>query len=170
LLRRRSIPGTLVAVAHAEGLVELAAGHTGAAHELLTQAVQGWRRRRRYWEGEFSQLDLARCLQRSRRGSRALALVGAVRSRAAELGAAPLLAAADAVAAPEESMPPWHPLSAREFEVAGLVADGLTNREVAARLVLAPKTVSAHVEHILAKLGASRRTEIAAWVATVRAR
>jgi non-specific serine/threonine protein kinase len=51
-----------------------------------------------------------------------------------------------------------------------MVADGLTNREVAARLELAPKTVSAHVEHILAKLSFARRTEIAAWVATVRPR
>jgi DNA-binding CsgD family transcriptional regulator len=34
--------------------------------------------------------------------------------------------------------------------------------------VLSPKTVSAHVEHILTKLGAARRTEIAAWCATVR--
>jgi DNA-binding NarL/FixJ family response regulator len=33
---------------------------------------------------------------------------------------------------------------------------------------VSPKTVSAHVEHILAKLGVSRRAEIAAWVATIR--
>jgi DNA-binding CsgD family transcriptional regulator len=79
-----------------------------------------------------------------------------------------LLAAADTLAAAEQSTPAWHPLSAREYEVAGLVAEGLTNREVAARLVLAPKTVSAHVEHILAKLGIGRRVEIAAWVAGVR--
>jgi DNA-binding NarL/FixJ family response regulator len=65
------------------------------------------------------------------------------------------------------SAEPWHPLSAREFEVAGLVATGLTNRQIAERLVLAPKTISAHVEHILLKLGASRRAEIATWCATV---
>lgn len=64
---------------------------------------------------------------------------------------------------------PWAPLSAREYTVASLVADGLTNREIAARLVLAPKTVSAHVEHILAKLGMARRSQIAAWTATVDA-
>ena len=63
---------------------------------------------------------------------------------------------------------PWHPLSAREFEVAKLVAAGLTNRQIAEQLVLAPKTVSAHVEHILNKLGAARRTEIAAWCASVQ--
>jgi DNA-binding CsgD family transcriptional regulator len=61
---------------------------------------------------------------------------------------------------------PGGPLSAREREVAGLVTGGATNREIAARLQIAPRTVSAHVEHILRKLGASRRTEIAVWVAT----
>ena len=56
----------------------------------------------------------------------------------------------------------------REFEVARHVADGLTNAAIAEELGLSPKTVSAHIEHILAKLGATRRAEIAAWVALVR--
>ena len=62
---------------------------------------------------------------------------------------------------------PWHPLTEREYAVATLVAHGLTNREIADRLVLSPKTVSAHVEHILAKLGAGRRAEIATWATKV---
>jgi DNA-binding CsgD family transcriptional regulator len=57
-------------------------------------------------------------------------------------------------------------LSAREVEVARLIATGATNREIAAKLTIAPKTVAAHVEHILAKLGASRRAQIATWAAT----
>jgi DNA-binding CsgD family transcriptional regulator len=61
----------------------------------------------------------------------------------------------------------WYPLSVREFEVAGHIAAGMTNAEIAAELFLSPKTVSAHVEHILAKLGASRRAEIAAWASTI---
>jgi non-specific serine/threonine protein kinase len=48
------------------------------------------------------------------------------------------------------------------------VAAGLTNRQIAEQLVLAPKTISAHITHILTKLGAARRAEIAAWVTTVR--
>jgi len=52
--------------------------------------------------------------------------------------------------------------------VAQLVAAGLTNRQIAERMAVAPKTVSAHVTHILGKLGAARRAEIAAWCATVR--
>ena len=60
-------------------------------------------------------------------------------------------------------------MSEREFEVAGLIAAGATNKEIAVTLTIAPKTVGAHVEHILAKLDAARRSEIAAWVAEHRA-
>ncbi|MEU8608952.1 LuxR C-terminal-related transcriptional regulator [Actinoplanes sp. NPDC048791] len=57
-------------------------------------------------------------------------------------------------------------LTAREREVAGLIGEGATNREIAAALSISPKTVSAHVEHILTKLSASRRAQIATWAAT----
>jgi DNA-binding CsgD family transcriptional regulator/tetratricopeptide (TPR) repeat protein len=57
-------------------------------------------------------------------------------------------------------------LTAREREVAALIGQGATNREIAAALTISPKTVSAHVEHILTKLGASRRAQIATWAAT----
>ena len=53
-------------------------------------------------------------------------------------------------------------LTRREVEVAGLVAEGLSNREIAERLVISKRTVDAHVEHILAKLGITSRTEIPA--------
>jgi DNA-binding CsgD family transcriptional regulator len=53
-------------------------------------------------------------------------------------------------------------LTTRELEVLELLVAGLTNREIAADLFVAPKTVSAHVEHILNKLGVSRRMEAAA--------
>jgi DNA-binding NarL/FixJ family response regulator len=44
-----------------------------------------------------------------------------------------------------------------------LVATGATNRQIAEALFISAKTVAAHVEHILTRLGASRRTEIAKW-------
>jgi predicted ATPase/class 3 adenylate cyclase/DNA-binding CsgD family transcriptional regulator len=56
-------------------------------------------------------------------------------------------------------------LSAREREVAGLVAQGLTNRQIAARLVIAERTVDTHVGNILSKLGLGSRTQVAAWLA-----
>ncbi|GLW12129.1 LuxR family transcriptional regulator [Microtetraspora sp. NBRC 13810] len=55
------------------------------------------------------------------------------------------------------------PLTPREEEVADLVAAGLTNKEIAQRLVVGRRTVDTHVEHILAKLDFSARSQIAAW-------
>jgi len=51
------------------------------------------------------------------------------------------------------------PLSGRELEVLTLVADGFTNREIGDRLFVSPATVKTHMEHILAKLGATTRTQ-----------
>jgi predicted ATPase/DNA-binding CsgD family transcriptional regulator len=53
----------------------------------------------------------------------------------------------------------------REIEVAGLIAEGLTNKEIAARLVISPRTAQGHVEHLRVKLGFTSRTQIAAWFA-----
>lgn len=55
------------------------------------------------------------------------------------------------------------PLSARELEVAGLVAGGLSNKAIAAALCISPRTAQNHVQHILMKLGVSNRTQVAAW-------
>lgn len=55
-------------------------------------------------------------------------------------------------------------LTPREQQVAGLVAEGLTNKKIAERLVISQRTAQGHVEHILTKLGFTARTQIAAWV------
>ena len=55
------------------------------------------------------------------------------------------------------------PLTRREREVAALLAEGLSNGEVAKRLFISTKTASVHVSNILAKLGMSSRAEIAVW-------
>jgi predicted ATPase/DNA-binding CsgD family transcriptional regulator len=55
------------------------------------------------------------------------------------------------------------PLTAREFEVAGLIAEGMSNRAIADRLVISPRTVDGHVERILAKLEFGSRTQVATW-------
>ncbi|QBJ95588.1 protein kinase [Rhodococcus sp. ABRD24] len=56
-------------------------------------------------------------------------------------------------------------LTRRESEVAELVGQGMTNKAIAAKLVISQRTVHGHVEHILSKLGFTSRTQIAAWVA-----
>jgi DNA-binding CsgD family transcriptional regulator len=53
-------------------------------------------------------------------------------------------------------------LSAREQEILGLVAAGMTNREIGERLFITEKTAGHHVSNVLAKLGVSRRAEAAA--------
>jgi pimeloyl-ACP methyl ester carboxylesterase/DNA-binding CsgD family transcriptional regulator len=55
------------------------------------------------------------------------------------------------------------PLTTREYQVADLIADGLTNSEIGRRLGLSVRTVDAHVEHIRTKLGVRARTQIAVW-------
>jgi non-specific serine/threonine protein kinase len=56
-------------------------------------------------------------------------------------------------------------LTPREREVADLVAQGMSSKDVAAKLVVSRRTVDAHVDHIFAKLGFNSRTQIATWVA-----
>jgi DNA-binding NarL/FixJ family response regulator len=52
-------------------------------------------------------------------------------------------------------------LTPREREVATLIADGLTNAELARRLYISPRTAAVHVSNILRKLGVASRTDVA---------
>ena len=58
-------------------------------------------------------------------------------------------------------------LTARELEVAKLVAGGLTDREIATQLVISPRTAQGHVQKSLVKLGMTSRTQLALWVADI---
>jgi DNA-binding CsgD family transcriptional regulator len=170
-LLRRAIPGTLPAVDHAAGLLALASGATRRAEEALRAARDGWTARRRSWEGTAVEVDLAACALRSNRVDEAVQLATQAAAAATTVGALPLLRRAEAALRLAQrrggSVEAWAPLTAREFAVARLVAEGRTNPEIAAELRIARKTVAAHVEHILSRLGVGRRAQIAAWVATV---
>jgi len=59
-------------------------------------------------------------------------------------------------------------LTRREMNVAELIARGMSNRDIAAELVLSPRTVESHVQHILTKLGFHSRTMVVAWIDRLR--
>ncbi len=56
-------------------------------------------------------------------------------------------------------------ITAREAEVASLVAHGCTNRQICEALLIAERTVESHVSNICAKLGFRSRTQVAVWAA-----
>lgn len=64
----------------------------------------------------------------------------------------------------------WLPLTRRETEIADLITEGMTNRQIAARLFISERTADTHVGRILAKLGCTSRAQVAAIVATSRMR
>ncbi|MBA2638702.1 MAG: response regulator transcription factor, partial [Nocardioidaceae bacterium] len=80
------------------------------------------------------------------------------------LGMAPWAARASGLASAARSAATSGGLSRREMEVAELVARGRTNREIATALFVSERTAQTHVQHILAKLGFSKRSQIASWV------
>ncbi len=164
----RGIPGTMPAIDHARGLVELANGATGRARASLDIARRQWHEHQRTWEGSWAALDLAVALARSNLPGEARRIALEAEGIADQLDSAPLRrAAADLLARLRSRtgpVPPWAPLTAREYTVARLIAAGSTNSEIALELGIAPRTATSHVEHILAKLGFTRRAEVAAWV------
>jgi DNA-binding CsgD family transcriptional regulator len=159
------------ALEHAEGLVRHAAGSTVVARSLLESALAGWESKGRIWEATQARLDLAACMIRGNRPAGAFPILMELRATARRLASPALLARVDELERSARGhggeQEAWHPLTIREYEVARQIASGMTNNEIAAALSLSPKTVSAHVEHILAKLDVARRAEIAAWVSKV---
>jgi predicted ATPase/DNA-binding CsgD family transcriptional regulator len=99
-------------------------------------------------------------------GTAATALRDAGRAvgRGDQIAAALGLAAEPAPPHPQQDLP----LTKRENEITQLIATGLTNRQIAERLVIAQRTVDTHVAHILAKLGCSNRAQVAALTSTHR--
>jgi ATP/maltotriose-dependent transcriptional regulator MalT len=119
------------------------------------------------WETARSQARLAAVLQATGEQAEARALADQARETAVRLGAEPLLAELRALGGPgarrtAAAGPAGQALTARESEILKLVADGRSNGEIGKQLFISTKTVSVHVSNILAKLGASGRTEAAA--------
>jgi predicted ATPase/DNA-binding CsgD family transcriptional regulator len=71
---------------------------------------------------------------------------------------------AGAANVPAARTPPPGAPTPRELEIAALIADGLSNKAIAAELVISPATVARHVANIMLKLGFRSRAQIAAWI------
>jgi DNA-binding CsgD family transcriptional regulator len=104
-------------------------------------------------------------LRRDAPGDRdqALVLLDQTSPEAERLEMAPFIRRIAGLRAELPATDPGSPLSRREQEVAQLVARGLTNRQIAEELFVSERTAENHVQHILAKLGLSNRTQIATW-------
>jgi len=145
----------VAAIAHFESALR---GLQGDEHSLLAADVQLDLAR------AFAGVDRAQAIAEARRALATYGRVGAHRMHAAqtllhELGdaAAARPAAPDAVRA----------LTAREREILNLLAQGLSNPQIAERLVISPKTAEHHVGAILRKLRLSSRSEAAVYAATL---
>lgn len=79
-----------------------------------------------------------------------------------------LVAAAASTATEPRPAQPSRQLTPREREVAALVAPGNSNRQIGEALGITERTVAAHIEHILNKLGFTSRTQIGVWAAEHR--
>ncbi|WP_245191834.1 helix-turn-helix transcriptional regulator [Amycolatopsis azurea] len=158
------------------------AAHLAAFHAEIAQndsrlwaaAVAAWRGRSQPYELAQALFGMAESALSA--GDRAAAQdpLREAASLADDLGAGHLRREIDLLAArgrvdlaspePPPTPPPADPfgLTARELDVLRLLADGLTNSQIAASLFISASTAGVHVSRILAKLGAGRRTEAAA--------
>ena len=150
-------PAILAAADQARGAVLLAGGDAAGALVPLRAAWRAWHELDAPHEAARVRVLLARACQALGDEDAAALELDAARATFSQLGAAPDLAALDGPAGGNGG------LTARELEVLGLLAKGLTNQAIAVELVLSERTVHRHVSNIFTKLGVATRTAAAAW-------
>ncbi len=171
LERRAGELGITLALARAQrlrGLVSAATGSTEAAVEQLEAALGGFAGLPRPFEQALIGADLGAVLRRAGERSAATRYLDHACQVLRRLGAAPYVARVERELAACGRRPVRDPtrrqvqLTPAERSVAHLVAQGKTNREVAAELVVSVKTIEHHLGRIFGKLGVRSRTELAA--------
>jgi DNA-binding NarL/FixJ family response regulator len=148
--------------ARVTGAVLLVETDPKAALVVLRRAWRGWRELEAPYEAALARLLLARACRALGDDDGAEMELDAARATFAELGATPDVALVDSLSRLAAASPPGG-LTAREVEVLGLVATGLTNRDIAQELVISEKTVASHVSHIFTKLGLTSRAAATAY-------
>jgi DNA-binding CsgD family transcriptional regulator len=152
----RTLVDAQLAEAHGRHQSALAGYNTTAGSAILSPAVRG-----------TAHVGAARCLLAADRGGEAAAHVEAAAGllgswggwRLAQLDQVRARLGMTSLNAPHAVTGPAA-LTPREREVALLIADGLTNTDLARRLYISPKTAAVHVSSILRKLGVASRTEV----------
>jgi DNA-binding CsgD family transcriptional regulator len=156
------------------------AGHEAAAHCEIARATgedtgadwlalaAAWDAAPEPYRAAYARIRGAEALLRDGDRDQAADLLAEAHHAASSLGAAHLIALADDIArrgrlrapAPTASVDNPYRLTPRELEVLALVAEGLPDREIGARLFISHRTVERHVSSLLAKLNASSRAEL----------
>jgi DNA-binding NarL/FixJ family response regulator len=148
--------------AHLRGAVALAAGEPEIAVSALRTALLGWQKLEAPYEVARARLLTAIAWRALGDEDGAALELESARATFEELGAAPDIAKATAAAVPAAPAD-THGLTTRELDVLRLVAEGRTNREIAAALVVSEHTVARHVQNIYAKLRVSTRSAATAF-------
>lgn len=150
----------------AEATLRAAGGDHDRARALLEDAVDGFERSRAPFEAATARLELATSLLALGRSDEAAREAALARESLLALGAVrEAERAVSSLAALDREQLPLPELTPREREVLRLLAEGLTNRQLAERLVISEHTVHRHVTNILRKLELPSRTAAAAHAA-----
>ena len=152
--------GLEVTARHARGSVTLAEGLPEAALPILRDACRRWRELGADYHASQACMLLARAYEALGDANAARRELEAAASVFNRLGA---ILDARSVADLRGLRPPPGGLTLREMEVLALVAMGRSNRDVAQELSISQKTVARHLSNIFTKLGATTRTEAAAY-------
>jgi DNA-binding CsgD family transcriptional regulator len=152
---------SLAGVTRCRGLVAAASGEVGGALEMLGQAVAEHAAVGDPFGVARARLALGTVRRRARQKSPARVVTAAALEGFESLGAVCWAQRARAELGQIGGRTRQEGLTAAERRVASLVAEGRTNKEIAAALFLGERTVASHLTHIYAKLGIRSRTELA---------
>ncbi len=169
-LRDRDVPAARAGLILSRAILAEARGRLPVAVRMFGLAAEAWQALPRPYDALLAREAQARCLLAGDRGAEGIAGLRQVAGDLASLGASEdalrvkelLRAHGVEIKRDRPGRPSYgSELSPRELDVARLLVHGTTNKEIAERLFLSPKTVARHVESAMRKLGVASRTALA---------